>query len=211
MRKKTQPFPSYLIESEHLDRFSIIAGIDEAGRGALAGPVVAGIVAITKAYVPIKAVNDSKQLTAKQREKIFEIIQRTEGIYWSVGTASNNEIDRLGIRKATMLAMLRAYWQLSIRPELILVDGVKSVHKLPISNVYYYEHGDSRVHVIALASIVAKVVRDRIMRRYSTLYPRYRFGQNKGYGTKFHKTSICKYGPCKLHRYTFLKSLELNA
>ena len=207
MKARVQKRPSYLVEYESFSKYSIIAGIDEVGRGALAGPVVAGIVAITKQYKPIPRVHDSKQLTVKQREQIFEKLRRAGGALWAVGAASNFEIDRLGIREATKRAMLRAYWQLDIRPELVFVDGEKSVIKLPVNNVYYFDKGDEKFHVIALASIVAKVVRDRIMRRYSAVYPKYRFSQNKGYGTEAHQRSICAYGPCSLHRQTFLKKI----
>jgi len=200
-------WPSFLRGSYLLNYFNYVAGVDEVGRGALAGPVVAGIVLIDKKYSPIDGVNDSKILSSAKRLFIFDQVKKTKGLHWSVGFASNQEIDLYGIRQATYLAMIRAYWSLALKPDVVLVDGVKSVKNLPFSNVFYYPHGDSKSHLIALASIIAKVVRDRFMERYSLIYPQYSWHKNKGYGTKQHFDAIKEHGATEFHRQSFLQSV----
>lgn len=182
---------------------SVICGVDEAGRGPLAGPVCAAAVVMPEGLI-IEGVNDSKKLTAKKREKLFEII-KNEAICYSVAFASASEIDEINILNATHLAMTRAVEGLEKVPEVVLVDG----NSLP---KWYYDSeaivkGDAVCHSIACASILAKVSRDRLMLLEAEKYPQYFFEKHKGYGTKVHVQAIKDYGPCPIHRRTFLKKI----
>ncbi len=177
----------------------LISGVDEAGRGPLAGPVLAAAVILNPEY-PIKGLKDSKQLTASEREDLFLKI-RKYALSWSVARATVKEIDQINILQASLLAMQRAVSRLSIAPQLILVDG----NRCP---TFPYEakaiiQGDAIEPAISAASIVAKVLRDRLMRMLDRKYPEYGFAQHKGYGTRQHINALNKHGPCKIHRQTF--------
>lgn len=182
---------------------NLICGVDEAGRGPLAGPVCAAAVIMPEGLI-IEGVNDSKKLTAKKREKLFDII-KNEAVCYSVAFASASEIDEINILNATHLAMTRAVEGLEKVPEVVLVDG----NSLP---KWYYNSeaivkGDAVCHSIACASILAKVSRDRLMLLEAEKYPQYSFEKHKGYGTKVHVQAIKEYGPCPIHRKTFLKKI----
>lgn len=182
---------------------NLVCGVDEAGRGPLAGPVCAAAVIMPEGLI-IDGVNDSKKLTAKKREKLFDII-KNEAVCYSVAFASASEIDEINILNATHLAMTRAVEGLEKAPEVVLVDG----NSLP---KWYYNSeaivkGDAVCHSIACASILAKVSRDRLMLLEAEKYPQYSFEKHKGYGTKVHTQAIKEYGPCPIHRKTFLKKI----
>lgn len=195
-------FPSFSLEFDLLSRYSFVAGIDEVGRGCLAGPVVAGIVIVTAPSQYLPGVRDSKALSETQREALAEKLQSTLP-YFTVGSASAQEIDLVGIRKATHLAMLRAYWALPEIPEIILMDGESAT--IPIfTKTYQYNYGDSRFFSIAAASIIAKVHRDNLLRQLDTEYPDYGFASHKGYGTSKHYEALRLYGLSPIHRRTFV-------
>ncbi len=177
-----------------------IAGVDEAGRGPLAGPVVAAAVIFPRGLV-IDGVNDSKKLTEKKRELLFLAIHEKAAAV-GVGIVGHEEIDRINILQASMLAMSIAIAQLQVVPEQLLVDGNFFRHaEFPVHNII---KGDARSHSIAAASIVAKVTRDRMMVELDALYPVYHFAKHKGYGTSAHIEAIVKYGYCPIHRRTFV-------
>ena len=179
-----------------------IAGIDEAGRGPLAGPVVVGI-AIMKPDSFIEGVNDSKKISEKKRELLYEQITN-EAIDWSVGIVDQNEIDEINILNATKKALHMAITNLKIKPDRILVDALEHIDTcgIPYTSII---KGDAKVYSISAASIIAKVTRDRIMKEYDEIYPEYGFAGHKGYGTAKHIQAIKAYGPCPLHRKTFIK------
>ena len=180
-----------------------LAGVDEAGRGPLAGPVVAAAVIFHK-NTRIKGVNDSKQLTETQREKLYKkIINRA--LSFSVSIVDAPVIDEINILNATMLAMKQSINNLTIKPDLILVDGNRKFQS-DISVVPIVK-GDTKSFSIAAASILAKVTRDRLMKNLAQDYPQYLWEKNKGYATREHREIILKHGPCLLHRNTFLKKL----
>ncbi len=197
-----EPLPDNL-EVEHLlwqEDIEHIAGVDEAGRGPLAGPVVAAAV-IFEPYYYIEGVTDSKKLSAKQRDYFFEIIIQN-ALSYGIGIVDNREIDRINIRRATFKAMRIAIGSLHINPQYLLIDG----EELP-DKIYPQEaivKGDFRCFTIAAASIIAKVTRDRMLMEYDQQYPQYGFSRHKGYGTAFHREMIKKWGPCPLHRQSFL-------
>lgn len=184
--------------------YNLICGIDEAGRGPLAGPVFAAAVILPEGHI-IEGVNDSKKLSEKKRDLLFDkIIQ--ECACYSVGTASEKEIDEINILQATFLAMKRAVDGLEIKPQIALVDG----NRTPNFNDVFVKtivKGDSKSASIAAASVIAKVSRDRYMLKMAEKYPQYMFEKHKGYGTKLHYEMIDKYGICKIHRKTFLKKV----
>ncbi|MCC7304236.1 ribonuclease HII [bacterium] len=195
-------YPTFSLEYELLQRHSIIAGVDEVGRGCLAGPVVAGIAIITDDSSYISGIRDSKTLSEKQREKLAQKLTEVLPAY-SIGVASAKEIDQIGIRKATHLAMLRAYWKLELIPQALLMDGEKAT--IPIfSKTYQYDKGDLRFYSIAAASILAKVYRDSYMRQLEEQMPGYSFDKHKGYGTKLHYESLFRLGLSDVHRRTFI-------
>lgn len=181
----------------------IAAGVDEVGRGPLAGPVVTAAVILKK---PIEGIKDSKQLTPIQRKKLAFIIQE-EAICFAYGRAEVSEIDSLNIHHATLLAMKRAIEDLSIEPEEILVDGrfTPAVH-IPCKAII---GGDGLIQSIGAASILAKVLRDEEMERMEILYPGYGFASHKGYATSFHKAALKKLGPSPIHRKNFSSVAEL--
>ena len=176
-----------------------IAGVDEAGRGCLAGPVVAAAVILPRSW-NIAAVNDSKQLTALQREKLFAFIQ-AQAVSYGVGVISETVIDAVNILQATYLAMAQALAALTVTPQYLLLDAV-ILKNVPIPQLGIIK-GDTLSISIAAASIMAKVTRDHLMGEYDQQYPAYGFAQHKGYGTKRHLHAIATYGPCPIHRKTF--------
>ncbi len=184
----------------------VICGIDEAGRGPLAGDVYAAAVVFDE-DVFIDGLNDSKKLSEKKREKLYdEIIEKARA--YCVATASVEEIERLNILQAALLAMKRAEDGLGLVPDIALIDG----NKLPDLNcpMRTVVKGDGLSASIAAASVLAKVSRDRYMKKLAEQYPEYCFEKHKGYGTKLHKEMILKYGPCPVHRMSFLKKMLKN-
>ena len=190
------------IEKTWADRgFHAICGIDEAGRGPLAGPVCAAAVILPEG-LEIPGLNDSKKLTDKKRRELFPIIEE-QALAYGIGWASQEEIDDINILQATFLAMSRAVEQLNIRPDLALVDGNRApTLDLPVETVV---KGDSLSASIAAASVLAKVSRDDVMLRMAEEYPGYGFEVHKGYGTKAHYEALRTFGPSPIHRRTFLK------
>lgn len=179
----------------------LICGVDEAGRGPLAGPVCAAAVILPE-HLQIPGLTDSKKLTDKKRRELFPVIQE-QAIAYGIGLASESEIDEINILRATFLAMRRALDQLTVRPEIALIDGNRETDfGLPVKTVV---KGDSLSANIAAASILAKVTRDNIMVELAQQYPEYGFEIHKGYGTKAHYEALRTYGPCPIHRKTFLK------
>lgn len=179
---------------------SSIAGVDEAGRGPLAGPVVAAAAIIPEGlYIPY--VNDSKKLPSSKRKELFDAIQSDPSIITAVGIVSSEEIDRINIYQAAMLAMKIAVEGLAKKPDFLLVDGMQ-IKGLPYPQLKIIK-GDSLSQSIAAASIVAKETRDALMMEYERLYPGYGFAKHKGYGTEQHLKAIEKLGPCAIHRRTF--------
>lgn len=193
--------PDFEIESAfHRDGHHPVAGIDEAGRGPLAGPVVAAAVILPGADA-VPGLDDSKKISAGKRDALYEVITNHAGVIWAVGIADREEIDRLNILRATHLAMARAADGLATAPALCLIDG------LPVPGFPRPSHavvkGDSLSLSIAAASIVAKVTRDRIMARLDGEYPAYGFARHQGYGTRAHLDALRAHGPCPEHRRSF--------
>ena len=183
--------------------YSLLCGVDEAGRGPLAGPVCAAAVILPRGFV-LAGLDDSKKLTEKKREALFNPI-REAAISYGVAFASVEEIETLNILNATFLAMNRAIEQLSPAPELALIDGNRNTGiRFPSRCVV---KGDARCADIAAASVLAKVTRDRYMLEMAEKYPEYRFEQHKGYGTALHYEALREYGPSPIHRMSFLKKL----
>jgi len=193
-------------DSFYSDNIQVICGVDEAGRGPLAGPVCAAAVILPK-DLEIPGLTDSKKLTDKKRRELFPLIQE-QAVAYGIGFATEHEIDEINILQATFLAMQRALDQLKVRPDLALIDGnrekdfgllVKTVVK-----------GDSLSANIAAASVLAKVTRDNLMMEFSEKYPEYGFEIHKGYGTKAHYAALREFGPSPIHRMTFLKKFYGN-
>lgn len=182
--------------------YRAICGIDEAGRGPLAGPVVAGAVVLPQ-DCEILYLNDSKKLSESKREQLYAEIQE-KALAWAVGMVSPERIDEINILQATYEAMRQAVSQLTLIPDLLLVDAVH-IPELPQKQVGIIK-GDAKSVSIAAASIMAKVTRDRIMVQMDTLYPEYGFASHKGYGSQAHIAAIRQYGPCPIHRQTFIKN-----
>ncbi|UZT83315.1 ribonuclease HII [Caproicibacterium sp. BJN0003] len=185
--------------------FQQICGIDEVGRGPLAGPVFASAVILPVGCV-IPGVNDSKKLSPKKREELFAVI-KTKAVGWAVGFATEQEIDEINILQATFLAMRRAVEALPTKPDLALVDGNRTPFLGDGIEVRTIIKGDGSSENIAAASIMAKVSRDRLMIKLDELYPEYGFARNKGYGTAEHVKALLQYGPCPIHRTSFLKKI----
>ncbi len=181
--------------------YKYIAGMDEAGRGPLAGPVAAACC-IPDLTTIFDDINDSKKLTAKKREKLFDLIIDTS-ICHSVVFVDEKTIDEINILNATKQAMNSALWSLLPTPDYLLVDAVKNDFGVPYKPII---HGDALSYSIAAASILAKVSRDRLMDSYAEKYPEYGFEKHKGYGTAFHIEMLKKYGPCPIHRKSFIKN-----
>jgi ribonuclease HII len=190
-----------------LDRTTILCGVDEAGRGPLAGPVCAAAVILDPAR-PIVGLNDSKKLTEKARERLAFII-KAEALAWHIAFATVEEIDRLNILQATMLAMTRAVEGLRIQPEEVLVDGNRCPQWRYVSRAIV--EGDAKVAEISAASILAKTARDAVMIDLHEAYPQYNFAGHKGYGTAAHLRAIKAHGPCPEHRRSFAPVREMLA
>ena len=180
--------------------YRYVAGVDEAGRGPLAGPVVAAAV-VFPPQVKIQGLDDSKQLSPKKREELFQLI-RDKSLKIGVGRVSHRQIDRLNIGRANLLAMKIAVEKLGGFADHLLIDGARNQVDSPLPQ-RAINGGDRKCASIAAASIIAKVTRDRIMLRYHEKYPEYRFDRHKGYGTEAHVRLVARFGPCPIHRRSF--------
>ncbi len=180
--------------------FVRIAGIDEVGRGPLAGPVLAACVVLPDGF-SLDGINDSKKLTERQRERAEARI-RAEAVFIGIGSVEPDVIDQINILQATHQAMRLAYSQIAPPPDYVLIDGLP-VRDFPCVNCQALVQGDSRSVSIAAASIVAKVARDRMMRAYDLVYPEYGFAGHKGYGSAKHLAALAQHGPCPIHRRSF--------
>ncbi|MDR0469204.1 MAG: ribonuclease HII [Peptococcaceae bacterium] len=183
--------------------FQAIAGLDEAGRGPLAGPVIAAAVILSPSNL-FKGLNDSKKIRLNDRIRLESEIKQY-AIAWGIGEASHLEIDELNILGATKLAMTRALDALKIKPDYLLLDAIRLPMKIPQESII---QGDAKVACISAASILAKTCRDRIMEQWDTVYPEYGFQQNKGYPTASHRKTVIEIGPCPIHRQSFLGFAE---
>lgn len=192
------------IEDAYLEKgIKFICGVDEAGRGPLAGPVCAAAV-ILPPHIEIPGLNDSKKLSDKRRRELFPMIKEA-ALAYGIAFADHQEIDKINILQATYLAMERALGMLAIKPEIALIDGNRAKDfGIPVETVV---KGDARSASIAAASILAKVTRDDFMLEMADKYPQYAFEVHKGYGTKAHYLALENYGPCEIHRMSFLKKL----
>ena len=187
--------------SFYSEEIRVICGVDEAGRGPLAGPVCAAAVILPK-DLELPGLTDSKKLTDKKRRELFPLIQE-QAVAYGIGFASEQEIDEINILQATFLAMQRALDQLTVKPDLALIDGNREKDfGVPVKTVV---KGDSLSANIAAASILAKVSRDNLMQEMAVTYPQYGFEIHKGYGTKAHYAALREFGPSPIHRMTFLK------
>ena len=197
--------PSFELENEkYAEGYTAVCGCDEAGRGPLCGPVVAAAVILPRDIV-IEGLNDSKKLSEKKREALFEVIKE-KAIAYGIAEASPAEIDEINILNASMLAMRRAVEKLGVKADFALIDGNTSRgFKIPTETVV---KGDSKSYSIAAASILAKVTRDRGCAELDAAYPEYNIAKHKGYPTKEHMEAVKKYGPSPIHRRTFLKFLD---
>ncbi len=195
----------YTLEKELAEQgFSAVCGVDEAGRGPLCGPVVAAACILPMGF-ELPELNDSKKLTAKKREKLFDIICQN-AIAYSIAEASVEEIDRLNILEADLLAMRRAIDGLSVNADFALIDGnIARDFQIPAKAVI---HGDAISPSIAAASILAKVTRDRACEELDRAYPQYGIAKHKGYGTKLHMQALREHGPAPIHRKQFIRFLE---
>ncbi|OWK27099.1 MAG: ribonuclease HII [Parcubacteria group bacterium GW2011_GWA2_38_13b] len=226
MSNKNREKPDFAEEIKLRERgYKFIAGVDEVGRGPLAGNITAAAVIFPANFqfsiFPPEAdpaqwrdnfqeINDSKKLSAKKREKAYKLLTRNKKIIWSVASVSEKIIDKINIHKATQLAMLKAIRKLKIRPDFIIIDGNEFRNEnFDGYGKKFIVKADAKTMSCAAASIIAKVTRDRLMARMHKKYPRYGFDKHKGYGTRKHFTALKKNGPCPLHRETFepLKSL----
>lgn len=198
-KERTERMKMY--EKKYSD-YEFICGIDEAGRGPLAGPVVAGAVILPK-DCDILYINDSKKLTEKKREELYDIIKE-KAVAYGIGIATPERIDEINILQATYEAMRSAIAQMSVAPDLFLNDAV-TIPQVPIKQVPIIK-GDAKSISIAAASILAKVTRDRMMKEYSIIYPEYGFEGHKGYGSQSHIEAIRTYGPSPIHRRSFIKN-----
>ena len=195
--KRIEALKQYEKEYEHL---GYVCGIDEVGRGPFAGPVVACAVILPKDY-NILYINDSKKLSEKRREELYDIIIK-EAVAYGIGIKDNNRIDEINILQATYEAMREAISNLSVKPDVLLNDAV-TIPGVDIKQVPIIK-GDAKSISIGAASIVAKVTRDRMMAEFDEKYPGYEFAKNKGYGTAAHIEGLKKYGPCEIHRRSFI-------
>ena len=191
-------------QSAELKGYKAICGVDEAGRGPLAGPVCAAAVILPPNTI-IDGVNDSKKLTEKKREALFDVIKET-AVSYSIAYASVEEIESINSLNATMLAMKRAVEGLDVKADYAMIDGNK-MPPLDIDGETIVK-GDAKSISIACASILAKVSRDRLLYEYAKEYPQYQFDKHKGYGTSAHREAILEYGPCPYHRMSFLKKIK---
>lgn len=183
--------------------YKAVCGVDEAGRGPLAGPVCAAAVILPENTI-IEGVNDSKKLSEKKREALFDVIKE-QALSYSIAFASVEEIEKMNILNATMLAMKRAVEGLDLKADYAMIDGNR-LPNLDIDSEFIIK-GDAKSMSIACASILAKVSRDRLLYKYAEEFPEYSFDKHKGYGTKVHIEALKKYGPCKYHRLSFLTKI----
>ena len=201
--------PDYDLEQQLKNKgFNLVAGVDEAGRGPLAGPVCAAAV-ILPLDCEIDGLNDSKKLSEKKREALFDVIIE-KAVAYDIQLVDHKTIDEMNILNATMLAMTNAVNNLKTKPDFVIIDGnrLPSQLKIPAKAVV---KGDAKSMSIAAASILAKVTRDRLMLELADKYPEYEFTRHKGYGTKLHQEKLREFGPCEIHRKTFIKKiLERN-
>ena len=202
-RAELQRLDRMMLYERKYEDYGLIAGIDEAGRGPLAGPVVAAAVILPKDH-PILYVNDSKQLSEKKREALYDVIIQ-DAVAWGTGMAGEKVIDEINILQATYRAMAEAFSKLSPKPDITLNDAV-TVPQIPIRQVPIVK-GDAKSASIAAASIIAKVTRDRLMLKYDELYPEYGFRNHKGYGSPEHLNALRTYGPCEIHRMSFIRGI----
>ncbi len=194
----------YSFEHEaYLKGYTAVCGIDEAGRGPLAGPVYAAAVWLPEGLV-IDGLNDSKKLSEKKREALFDVIKEN-AVAYGIGVADEKEIDAINILQATYLAMRRAYDNMQKACDYVLIDGNR-MPPMPVPGETVVK-GDAKSPSIAAASILAKVSRDRVMLEYARQYPEYHFEKHKGYGTEVHVEALHEFGPCPIHRKTFLKKI----
>jgi ribonuclease HII len=200
LRSDMAEFLEHIEELMYQRGFSYVCGVDEAGRGPLAGPVVAAAV-ILPLDVVLDCVDDSKKLTSHQRDDVFAEIVRLE-IPCAVGIIDSGTIDQVNILKASLIAMRKAIMELKQAPDVILVDGNQGIPGLSQPQ-FTIVGGDRRCKSIAAASVVAKVTRDRIMENYESLYPNFSFATHKGYPTAAHLAELKQYGPCEIHRRSF--------
>lgn len=198
--------PDYEFEHQLKNKgYNAVCGVDEAGRGPLCGPVCAASV-ILPIDCEIEGLNDSKKLSEKKREALFDVICQ-KALAYSIEFVDNNVIDEINILEATMMCMTNAVKTLSISADYALIDGNKIPKMLDIPAESVVK-GDAKSMSIAAASILAKVSRDRLMMQYDVKYPQYNFKKHKGYGTKAHYEAIIEFGPCEIHRKSFLKTLD---
>jgi len=200
-------YPNFKEEKRLLKKgYKTIVGIDEVGRGPLAGPVVACAFCFSQVKKPearprVNLIRDSKQLSAKQREEIYKLLRKDPNVKWGIGRVSEKVIDKINIFQATKLAMQKAVANLKNKADFLLIDGNFGISSnVPQKSII---KGDEKVFSIAAASIIAKVTRDRLMMRYHKKYPQYCFDKHKGYPTLLHKALIKQHGLCQLHRQTF--------
>ena len=203
--RQEEPMDLWVYEREAFDAgIKLVCGVDEAGRGPLAGPVCAAAVMLPPG-LEIPGLNDSKKLTDKKRRELYDVIT-AQAVSYGIAFASEQEIDEINILQATFLAMERAMQTLSPQPQLALIDGNRnSGISMPSRCVI---KGDAKCADIAAASILAKVSRDRYMLEMAEKYPEYHFEQHKGYGTKLHYAALREYGPCEIHRPSFLRKMH---
>lgn len=200
-------YPNFTEEKKLWEQgFNFVVGLDEAGRGPLAGPVVAAAVLVKKnAKINLKGIKDSKKLTEKQRENFYKLLTSHKDIKWGVGIVSETVIDKINILEATKLAMKKSFAKLN--PDFLLLDGNFTLRQAQGKNFIVRQKaivgGDAKVFSCSAAGIIAKVTRDNLMQKYHLKYPEYGFAKHKGYGTKAHFAAIKKLGPCKIHRKTF--------
>ncbi len=192
-------------EKKFMNGATFVAGIDEVGRGPLAGPVLAACVVVEKGQKIskelLREVKDSKKISEKKREKIYNVILENFK-YIGIASCDSRIIDKINILEASLYAMNKALFSLNIRPSFVFVDGNQKVKNIKIDQETIIK-GDAKVFSIAAASIVAKVTRDKMMKRYHKIYPNYSFDKHKGYGTKLHLERLKIYGPCPIHRMSF--------
>ncbi len=194
--------PDYSFEKEKINNgFNLVAGVDEAGRGPLAGPVCAAAV-ILPIDCEIEGLDDSKKISEKKRERLYDIIIE-KAVAYNIQLVDNNVIDDINILKATYLAMTNAVNNLETKPDFVLIDGNRLPPQLKTPSEAIVK-GDSKSMSIAAASILAKVTRDRLMLELAKKYPEYEFERHKGYGTKLHCEKLREFGPCEIHRKTFI-------
>lgn len=196
-------YPNFVEEKKLWKKgYKMVVGLDEAGRGPLAGPVVASAVFVKpNSRILLKGINDSKKLSEKQREFLYNTLVNHKDIEWGIGMVSENVIDKINILEATKLAMKKAIDDLNIKSDFLLLDGNFKIESDILQRSII--KGDQKVFSISAASVIAKVTRDRLMETYHKKYPQYGFDKHKGYGTKVHFASLQKFGPCKIHRKTF--------